>query len=117
MSWFMCIGEIIKTVAVTGHIHEKWFNSPNISKSDSFCRHINLPTSTGQCCVLIGRAVWGEYNHLHIRQLKKHTVCLLTTYVDSYVAECVTLEGFVFKINKPGDNGRKCMGVNGAKKA
>lgn len=47
-------------------IHEKCFNSPDISKSDSCCLHINLPTLIEQCRVLIGRAVWGEYNHLQV---------------------------------------------------
>ena len=45
-------------------IHEKCFNSPDISKSDSCCLHINLPTSIERCLVLIERAVWGEYNHM-----------------------------------------------------
>lgn len=45
-------------------IHEKYFNSPDISKSDSCCLHINLPTSIEQCLVLIGGAVRGECNHL-----------------------------------------------------
>lgn len=49
-------------------IHKKCFNSPDISKSDSCCLHINLPASTEQCHVLIGRAVGREYNHLQVAQ-------------------------------------------------
>lgn len=47
-------------------IHEKCFNRADISKSDSCCPHINLPTSIEQCHVLIGRAVQAEYNHLQV---------------------------------------------------
>lgn len=43
--------------------HEKCFNSPDISKSDSCCLHI-FPLHQH---VLIGRLVWeGFYNHLKV---------------------------------------------------
>ncbi len=67
MSELMCIEEINMAIALKDQaVHEKCFNSPDISKSDGCCLHINLPSSIEQCLVLIGRAVWGECNHLQV---------------------------------------------------
>lgn len=69
MSELMCTEEINMAFALKDQaVHEKCFNSPDISKSDSCCLHINLPTSIEQCLFLIGRAVWGECNHLQVSQ-------------------------------------------------
>lgn len=52
-------------------VHEKCFNSPDISKSDSCCLHINLSASAEQYIVLIGEAVWFRMKSPECCTLKK----------------------------------------------
>lgn len=67
MFGLMCIEEINMAIVLKDQaIHKECFNSSDISKSDSCCLHINLPISIEQCHVLIGGAVWAEYNHLQV---------------------------------------------------
>lgn len=78
MSGLMCIEESNMAIVLKYlPIHEKCFNSRDISKSHSCCLHINLPTSIERCHIVIGRVVWKEYNHLQDALQKQCIVCIL----------------------------------------